>query len=331
MPPANEAGYEPGRSTISPSVTVSERQAAGRRDSERPAPSSRAIRARARPGMPTILERHPGFAEAHFRLARLLERQGRVTEAGAHYLAALDHDGLPIRCQAPFRAVYRAGRDTAPSLHPDRWTARAGQISPNGLIGDHVIHDTHHPTLRGYVALAGAVLRELERGQTSSAIDGRINCRSIPAACAAHFGMNADRWATTCERISEHYKRVAGYRYDPTERLEKSRRYAEAARRIRAAARPSISACPALVATQLEEPSRAADYRDSLPIRCRACQARAFTPGTNAAGSFGDLFHLPVLQVDHRAAAQEVDHGHELIPFGSADHLADHAGQRAGQ
>ena len=53
-----------------------------------------------------ILERHPGFAEAHFRLARLLERQGRIEEAGVHYLAALDNDGLPLRCQAPFRAAY---------------------------------------------------------------------------------------------------------------------------------------------------------------------------------------------------------------------------------
>ena len=38
-------------------------------------------------------------------------------------------------------------------------------VSPDGLIGDHVIHDTHHPTLRGYLALAGAVLRELDRSE----------------------------------------------------------------------------------------------------------------------------------------------------------------------
>ena len=44
--------------------------------------------------------------------------------------------------------------------------------------------------------------------------------------------MNADKWVDVCNRISEHYKRVAGYRYDPTERLEKSRRYAVAAQRI---------------------------------------------------------------------------------------------------
>ncbi len=41
--------------------------------------------------------------------------------------------------------------------------------------------------------------------------------------------MGADAWATVCERTSEHYRRVAGYRYDPADRLDKSRRYAEAA------------------------------------------------------------------------------------------------------
>ncbi len=49
------------------------------------------------------------------------------------------------------------------------------------------------------------------------------------------------------------------------------------------------------------------------------------------ARSFGDPFHLPVLQVDHRAAAEKLHHGHELIPLPSADHLTDHAGQGPGR
>jgi hypothetical protein len=42
--------------------------------------------------------------------------------------------------------------------------------------------------------------------------------------------MDASKWAIVHERTSVHYQRVAGYRYDPTERLEKSRHSAEAAR-----------------------------------------------------------------------------------------------------
>jgi len=231
VPPANEAGYEPGRSTLPPTVPLPERQRLVQEFQEARALETRGPAASAG-RYAAILDRHPGFAEAHFRLARLLEQQGRLTEAGRHYLAALDHDGLPIRCPAPFRTAYEevARRHPRSILIDGRRELAAA--SPTGLIGDDVIQDTHHPTLRGYVALAGAVLRELDRRKVfgpSLSIDLPLD----PSACALHFGMGPDRWATMCERTSEHYRRVAGYRYDPSERLDKSRRYAEAARRLR--------------------------------------------------------------------------------------------------
>ena len=178
-----------------------------------------------------ILERHPGFAEAHFRLARLLEKQGRVAEAGLHYLAALDHDGLPIRCPAPLRAAYERVAIRHPRSILIDGRNELAAISPTGLLGDHVIQDTHHPTLSGIVALAGAVLRELDRKRVfPQSCSG--NLPLDPADCADHFEMDAEKWATVCDRTSEHYKRVALYRYDPSERLAKSRRYADAAGRL---------------------------------------------------------------------------------------------------
>jgi len=55
-----------------------------------------------------------------------------------------------------------------------------------------------------------------------------------PLECCDHFQMDEARLATACERTSVHYLRVSGYRYDPAERLEKSSRFAEAARKLRA-------------------------------------------------------------------------------------------------
>ena len=116
--------------------------------------------------------------------------------------------------------------------------------SPRKLLDDHVIADTHHPTLRGCVALADAVLRELDRKNVfGSALSDRGGLD--PAVCATHFGMDAERWATMCERASVHYRRVAGYRYDGAERLEKSRRYAEAAKKIRSGVYPTRWDCRA--------------------------------------------------------------------------------------
>ena len=228
IPPANEAGSEPSRSTLPPTVPQAERRRVVEEvQSARTAESSDPDRAAA--GYAAILARHPGFAEAHFRLARLLERDGKWAAAGRHYLAALDNDGLPIRCPAPFRAAYQQVARRHPRCMLIDGRRELAAISPNGLIGDRVIQDTHHPNLNGYVALAGAVLREVQLRkplEPSRTIDLPLS----PAVCARHFGMDAAKWATVCERTSVHYKRLAGYRYDPTERLEKSRRFAEAAR-----------------------------------------------------------------------------------------------------
>ena len=237
VPPANEAGYEPSRSTLPPVVSTRERRRVvdefGRSRAEESSDPARAA-----DGYAAILARHPGFAEAHFRLGRLLERAGNPGEAGRHYLAALDHDGLPIRCPAPFRAAYEDVARRHPRCILVDGRRELAAISPNGLIGDRVIQDTHHPTLLGYVALAGAVLRGLQARNVFP------NAKAIampldPTACARHFDMDAAKWATLCDRTSVHYRRVAGYRYDPAERLEKSRRYAEAVSRIRSGIDPS--------------------------------------------------------------------------------------------
>jgi hypothetical protein len=230
IPPANESGFEPSRSTLPAASTSEDRrwvvdtfQAARAAEAGEPG--------RAAAGYAAILERYPTFAEAHFRLARLLEHGGRPAEAGPHYLAALDHDGLPMRCPAPFRAACEAVARRHPRCILIDGRRELAAIGPNGLVGDRVIQDAHHPTLIGYTALAGALLRELQLRKVIAAARP-IALPLDPDACGRHFGMDGPKWATVCERTSVHYKRVAGYRYDPEERLEKSRRYASVARRL---------------------------------------------------------------------------------------------------
>jgi hypothetical protein len=237
IPPANESGFEPSRSTLPASVSSEEwRWVVDTFQAARASEAAEPVRAAT--GYATILRRHPTFAEAHFRLARLLERDGQPAEAGPHYLAALDHDGLPIRCQAPFRAAYEEVARRHPRCILIDGHRELVAISPNGLIGDRVIQDAHHPTLAGYTSLAGAVLRELRLRKTFETARP-IELPLDPDSCARHFGLDGPKWATICERTSIHYKRVAGYRYDPEERLQKSRRYASEAHRLRSGEPPT--------------------------------------------------------------------------------------------
>ena len=244
IPPANEADFEPSRSTL-PAYVPSEERRSLERDM-RDARSTESTDAReSAERYRRILDRHSGFAEAHFRLARLEEGAGRHDRAAFHYLAALENDGLPIRCTAPLRTAYErvAARHPRSILIDGRSALTAA--SPRKLLDDHVIQDTHHPTLLGQVALAESLLRELARNEVFGAAF-RFDHPLDPAACAAHFEMNAEKWSTMCDRTSEHYRRVAGYRYDPAERLEKSRRYAEAAQQIRAGVAPARIGIPGL-------------------------------------------------------------------------------------
>ena len=244
IPPANEADYEPGRSILPPTVSGTERDRLVREfleargvEGTNPAIGQSLYRG--------ILDRHPGFAEAHYRLGRLLEHAGLTDEARRHFSEALENDGLPNRCPRAFREVYRqvATRHPVCILIDGRDELMAA--SPTGLLDDHVIEDTHHPNLKGQVALASSVLREL-RSRPVLGDESPIDLPLDMAACLEQFQMDAARLATACERTSVHYERVSGYRYDATERLEKSRRYAEAARRLRAGSAPDDVGLPGL-------------------------------------------------------------------------------------
>ncbi len=252
IPPANESDYEPSRSTVAGSTSVAERTRLAADFAQARALETDHPR-RSETILAEILARHPGFAEAHFRLGKLLERAGRIDQAAPHFLAALDNDGLPIRCPAPFRDAYRevARRHASAVLIDGRNVFAAA--SSAGLIGDEVIQDTHHPTLRGAIALARAVLGALRsRGLVASGLDDRLDA----AAIVRTFAIDADRWATACERTSEHYRRIAGYRYDGALRRATSLRYAQAARMLRQGTPPDDVGLPGIgVASRPRKPS----------------------------------------------------------------------------
>ena len=232
VPPANEADYEPSRSTLPPTVSGTEQDRLVREffeahgvEATNPALGQSLYRG--------ILDRHPGFAEAHFRLGRLLQHAGLIAEALRHFSAALENDGLPNRCKLAFRDVYQQVATRHPVCIVIDGRQELMAASPTGLLDNHLIEDTHHPNLKGQLVLAGAVLREL-RDRRTFGESPRFSLPLDPLECCDHFQMDEARLATACERTSVHYLRVSGYRYDPAERLEKSRRFAQAARKLRA-------------------------------------------------------------------------------------------------
>lgn len=232
IPPANDAGFEPNRSFLSPGTRKADRERfatefLSARHHEETEPTTSEARYRA------LLTEQPSFAEAHFRLARLLEKSGRASEAYPHYVMARDLDGLPMRCHTEFQNVFKevAGRRGA-SLVDGQTLFRT--IGANGLLGDDLFNDAMHPSLRGHIALAEAVVQQLrERPELGWAAEAPIP-RIDPIECAKHFRMDAQGWAEVCRLNAEIWRFLAYAGYDPSERLSKANRFEDTIRWIRA-------------------------------------------------------------------------------------------------
>jgi hypothetical protein len=236
-PPSNDADFEPNRSFLPPETPRSERLEfaeafeAARRTEETDA-------ARAIAAYRALLGRQPGFADAHYRLARLLEASGRRDEADAHYVAARDMDGFPMRCVSDFLHAY----DEVARRHPRAILIDAAalfrKLSARGTAGDAFFADGLHPSLIGFTELAQAILRGLH---ARKAFDWPATAPPpvvTPAECAAHFGMDNAKWAAICKYAVWFYQMTSYIRYDPSARLAKAARFEQAQHQLENGMRP---------------------------------------------------------------------------------------------
>jgi lysophospholipase L1-like esterase len=244
-PPGNDAGYEPNRSVAGGPITREHAAAIAREFlAARAAEGSDPVRAEAL--YRAFLARQPQFAEAHFRLARLLEHAGGFDEAYRHYVLARDLDGYPQRCPSDLQAAYDAVAARHPgAIHIDGQALFRAR-SPHGMLDDHLFHDGVHPVLAGHVALAQAALEALHARRAFGWPEHAPAPVIDLAECAAHFGMTPKRWATVCEVSELYYSRTAHLRQDNRDRLDKAERYRQAARALAAGVPPEQTGIPGL-------------------------------------------------------------------------------------
>jgi hypothetical protein len=173
-----------------------------------------------------VLSREPSFAEAHFRLARLLEQSQAWGEARRHYQAARDLDAMPSRMLGSFAEVYRRVAARHPGCLLIDGPEELAAVCPHGIVDDHAMQDGQHPSLRGMTALGRAILRALAaRGAfgLSRASEPEIDL----ADCAEHFTLDAECWSRVCDWGRSYYRWTALFRFDPQERAAKARRFEE--------------------------------------------------------------------------------------------------------
>jgi tetratricopeptide (TPR) repeat protein len=219
LPPANDADFEPNRSYLPPMTPRAERDAFERR--------FLAIRqleavdsAAARQAYRALLARQPCFAEAHYRLAELLEQSGEWEEAYRQYIEARDLDGMPMRCPSSFQQAYRdvASRHGCILIDGQSYFHAIGR---HGLLDDELFQDAMHPSLRGQIALAQAVLVALQKrhafGWSAESPIPVID----PSQVASHFGIDKSAWRTIAMWWKGFNELVTPLRYDRNMRSRK--------------------------------------------------------------------------------------------------------------
>ncbi len=229
-PPGNDAGYDPNRSSLPAATPRAERDAFALavlavRRLEAQDPAAAIVQYRA------LLTAQPGFAEVHYRLAKLLEQSRAWDEAYQHYIAARDLDGYPQRILTAFQTIYH---DVAADHHCILIDGQAyfHRVGDHGLLDDDLFQDAMHPSLRGHVAIAQAVLHAL-KNQRAFGWPSEIPAPIIdPGRCAAHFGFAPRDWAHVCAWSAGFYAMVRPFRYESAERAAKSQRYEQAKFRI---------------------------------------------------------------------------------------------------
>jgi tetratricopeptide (TPR) repeat protein len=241
-PAGNDAGLEPNRSYLPAETPLREREAAARdflaaRRKEAADPNGALAAYRA------LLVRQPDFSEAHYRLAQLLEGAGLWDEAYRHYREARDLDGYPMRCPTVFQSVYRDVADRHGCILVDS-QSYFHAVGQHGLLDDHLFHDGMHPSLRGQIALAQAVLHELHARKAFGWPANSPAPLIDPGECVRRFKITAKVWQYICTWGIMFYDLAHAARYDSSRRLEKKETFGQAFNRIEAGATPESVGLP---------------------------------------------------------------------------------------
>lgn len=231
IPACNESGFEPSRSCLSEEITKGEMsQLRSIYDRLQQDQTDAATQLELLEAAKKIA---PNFAETEYRLGKIHEAAGKITEAAECFQRAIDNDGYALRADSRIADIYReVAAEYNTGLIDARQVLRDASVT--GIIGDDMMHDNCHPNITGTTTLANAVLNELARQKTAD-LDWPPGFDELtPAEVANAFGITTSRSADVFEFVSRDYsENLSLLRFDPSERLRKAAAYKVAAARLR--------------------------------------------------------------------------------------------------
>ncbi len=226
VPPGNDADFEPNRSFLPHSTPRGQREEFAR-DFMRARRLESIDLASAIVAYRGLIARQPGFAESYYRLGVLLSLAGSREDSYRAFIAARDRDGYPVRCPSEFQDVCRdvARRHEAILIDGQ---AELHAIGRHGRLDDELFQDAMHPSLRGQIALAQAVLSKL-RDRQAFGWSSKVAAPPIdPSECVKRFRIGRSAWKDLCLWGIHFGTYAQGLRYDPATRLQRKQACATA-------------------------------------------------------------------------------------------------------
>lgn len=109
----------------------------------------------------SVLQEAPECAAAHFELGRLYLGAGRLAQARAAFVTARDLDRLPLRAPSILNQVLRDAGRTDGSVVVGDVEAAFSEASPGGIVGNELLTEYLHPTVRGHYLLSRTLVTRL--------------------------------------------------------------------------------------------------------------------------------------------------------------------------
>ena len=148
-----------------------------------------------------------------------------------------------MRCLSSFQEIYRdvASREGCALIDGQSYFHTIGR---DGFLDDALFQDAMHPSFRGQVALAQAVLSVLETRRAFGWPRDRPLEPIDPSACALHFGLDRRGWRTIANWSKGFYSLTGHLRYDSGERSRRIDAAIAAVKRIDAGVAPEALGLP---------------------------------------------------------------------------------------
>jgi tetratricopeptide (TPR) repeat protein len=235
VPASSESGFEPNRSVLDGDPSRAEIDLLEQQYKEALALEQAGEWENAAEIYRRGLEKHPEFAEFHFRLGDCLFQLKDYQTARTHYDQSRDLDGHPVRANADYRkAVTEVAEEHQIPLIDTLALLRSH--SPHDLLDRSVFHDNVHPTLKTYYYLGTeAVAQAIGRNLFTSRLGDAAEIAPARYADAVRdAGLVPDDVALAYKRYGDHFKWLGQLRSENSRRLRQGDEYLDRAEKLKA-------------------------------------------------------------------------------------------------